>query len=335
MKTFICIVMLLSVLPCLAQKDTIILKNKDMIVGEVQSLDRGVLVIETSYSDADFKVEWDGVKEIYTTSSFLLIHQSGRRVHSNVRSIPGSDSVKLLDAGQELFYPLKDIVYLKGIKSQFWSRMDAAVDVGLNFAKANHLSQYNMNARVAYTANKWQLAFSYTDNRSKQDSVNLTKRTETNLDFKYFLPHNWYLNTSLNFLSNTEQALKLRTTGKLGAGRYLVQTNQKYWGLGAGFSLNNEDFTNEKASQTSSEFYIGSELNLFNMKDMSLFNSIFIYKSLSDGERWRSDIKFDLKYDLPLDFYIKPGFTLNYDNRPAIIGNEVDYVFTFSFGWEL
>ena len=335
MKNLLLIVTLLSAVPCLAQKDSIILKNKDVIVGEVKSLDRGVLTIETSYSDADFKVEWDGVKELYTTSTFLLIHQSGRRVHSTVRSVPGSDSVKLSEAGQEIFYPLKDVVYLKGIKSKFWSRMDAAIDVGLNFAKANNLSQYNMNARVAYTANKWQLALGYTDNRSKQDSVNATKRTETNIDFKYFLPRNWYLNTSLNFLSNTEQALQLRTTLKLGAGKYLVQTNQKYWGLGAGFSLNNEEFTNAKAAQTSSEVYIGSELNLFNMKDMSLFNSIFVYKSLTDGDRWRSDIKFDLKYDLPMDFYIKPGFTLNYDNKPAIIGNEVDYVVTFSFGWEL
>lgn len=335
MRNLIFIVTLIAAFPCLAQKDSIILKNKDVIVGEVKSLDRGVLTIETGYSDADFKIEWDGIKEIFTTSSFLLIHQTGRRVNSTLQSVPGSDSVKLLDAGQELFYPLKDIVYLKGIKSKFWSRMDAAIDVGLNFAKANNLSQYNMNARVAYTANKWQLALSYTDNRSKQDSVSQTKRTETNIDFKYFLPHNWYLNTSLNFLSNTEQALKLRTTAKLGAGKYLVQTNQKYWGLGAGFSLNNEEFTNAKAAQTSSEVYIASELNLFNMKDMSLFNSIYIYKSLSDGDRWRSDVKFDLKYDLPLDFYIKPGFTLNYDNRPAIIGNEVDYVITFSFGWEL
>jgi hypothetical protein len=328
-------VMLLATLPCLAQKDTIILKNKDMIVGEVKSLDRGVLVIETSYSDADFKVEWDGVKEIYTTSSFLLTHRSGKRVYSNLRSNTGSDSVKLMDEGQVLFYSLKDIVYLKGIKSKFWSRVDASIDVGLTLAKANNLSQYNINARVGYTANKWQLAVSYTDNRSSQDSIKATKRTETNVEYKYFLPHDWYLNTSLNLLSNTEQALNLRTTGKLGAGKYVIHTNQKYWGLGSGFSLISESFTNEKASQTSSEVYLASELNLFDMKDLSLFNSVFVYKSLSDSKRWRSDIKFDLKYDLPYDFYIKPGFTLNYDNRPAVIGKEVDYVITFSFGWEL
>src|SRR5688500_16410903 len=108
MKNLLFIVTLITAVPCLGQKDSIILKNKDVIVGEVKSLDRGVLTIETGYSDADFKIEWDGIKEIFTTSSFLLIHQTGRRVHSTLQSVPGSDSVKLLDAGQDLFYPLKD-----------------------------------------------------------------------------------------------------------------------------------------------------------------------------------------------------------------------------------
>src|SRR6188768_3415002 len=113
MKNFIFIVALVSALPCLAQKDSIILKNKDVIVGEVKSLDRGVLVIETSYSDADFKVEWAGIKEIYTTSNYLLTTQSGTRISSNLQSIPGSDSVKLMEGGKVLLYPLKDIVFLK------------------------------------------------------------------------------------------------------------------------------------------------------------------------------------------------------------------------------
>jgi hypothetical protein len=46
-------------------------------------------------------------------------------------------------------------------------------------------------------------------------------------------------------------------------------------------------------------------------------------------------MKLNIKYDLPHDFYIKPGITVNYDNRPAITGRDWDYVFTFSIGWEL
>ena len=47
------------------------------------------------------------------------------------------------------------------------------------------------------------------------------------------------------------------------------------------------------------------------------------------------DFDFTLKYDLPLDFYVKGTLNLNYDNQPAVKGNDLDYVFTTGFGWEL
>jgi hypothetical protein len=44
--------------------------------------------------------------------------------------------------------------------------------------------------------------------------VKETKRTEGGIAGKYYLQKDWYLAASLNFLSNTEQALNLRTTWK-------------------------------------------------------------------------------------------------------------------------
>jgi hypothetical protein len=83
------------------------------------------------------------------------------------------------------------------------------------------------------------------------------------------------------------------------------------------------------------EGYVGSELNLFDIGDFSLFISIFIFPSFTESGRWRSDIRLDTKYKFPKDFYIKFGLTMNYDNRPALAGKKIDYVFAFSVGWEL
>jgi len=58
---------LLMCAPCLlAQTDSILFRNDNYIVGEVKSMERGVLTVKTAYSDKDFQVEWDGIKEIYT-----------------------------------------------------------------------------------------------------------------------------------------------------------------------------------------------------------------------------------------------------------------------------
>lgn len=319
-----------------AQRDSMILKNGDVIVGEIKSLEKGILTVKTVYSKNDFAIEWSGILEIYSKSVFLITLTNGTRFNGSFKTIKDKNIIVIeTHEGKQAETSLADIVFLKGLKSDFWSRADANIDLGFTFTKANNLRQFSVRSGFGYLADKWQLNLYYNDVRSKQDNVAQTKRTEGGPNFKYFLQKDWYLNASLNFLSNTEQALKLRTTGKLGAGNYIVHTNKSYWGVGGGLSYNNESFTNNTEKRNSLEGFAGSELNLFDIGDLSLLSSLYIYPSITESGRLRTDFTVDSKYDLPLDFYIKIGLTLNYDNKPAIIGNETDYVFIFSIGWEL
>ena len=73
---------------------------------------------------------------------------------------------------------------------------------------------------------------------------------------------------------------------------------------------------------------------MFDVGDLNLITSIVAYPSFTETKRWRSDFIFDLKYDLPLDFYISLGVTINYDNQPVEGAAEFDYVAHTGFGWE-
>lgn len=318
-----------------AAQDSLVLKNKNIIVGEIKSLDKGVLVMETPYSKSDFSIEWTGVKEIYSKTIFLITLKDGRRLNGSFRSEDGGEKVSLQAIQDTVLVPLDDIVFLKGLKSSFWSRLRGSIDMGLSLTKANNLRQLNINTKLGYLADKWQLDGYYNMNNSSQDSVATTKRTDAGATYNYFLQKDWYLLGSINFLSNTEQAIELRTTGKLGAGKFLMHTNRNTWGVGAGLSFNNETFTNNTSSRSSLEGYIGTELNLFDIGDLNLLSTLYIYPSFTESGRLRTDFKVDCKYDFPMDFYLKTGLTLNYDNRPAVAGNQTDYVLAFSVGWEL
>ena len=317
------------------QTDSLVLKNGNVIVGEIKVMDRGVLTVETDYSKTDFSIEWSGIKEIYSKTVFLITLTDGRRVDGSVQSTGDGQKVNIRSQdGQTVETLLDDIVFLKGLKSDFWSRLKLNIDLGLSLTKANNLRQFNTNARVNYLADKWELGGNYSSLKSSQDSVETTKRTDAAINYKYFLQRDWYLSASLSILSNTEQALKLRTIAKLGGGKFLIHNNRTYWAAGGGLSYNNETFTNKTPSRNSMEAYVGSELNIFDVGDLNLLSSLYVYPSLTESGRWRSDFKFDAKYDLPLDLYVKAGLTLNYDNRPAVIGNETDYVLAFTVGWE-
>ncbi|MDX2133650.1 MAG: DUF481 domain-containing protein [Saprospiraceae bacterium] len=304
------------------------------MAGEIKSMDKGILNIETSYSSKDFQVEWDKIRKVRSPNYFLLTFSDGLRINGTMYS-PVPDSVYVESIfGATYSYAIADLVYLKGVKSTFWNRIDFDVDMGLNYAKANSVGQFSFRSNLYYQANKWDIKGYLDDIRSSQAEVEAVKRLEGGVNYKYYLPDDWYAIIDLAFLSNTEQALQLRTSGRTGAGNFLKHTNRAYWATGAGLSFNNEQYSNETDSKNSLEAFGGMELNIFDIGDLDLYSSLAVYPSLTTSGRIRTDFKFDFKYDLVKDLYLKLGTTINYDNKPAISGNETDYVFYTNIGWK-
>ncbi|MEN8248188.1 MAG: DUF481 domain-containing protein, partial [Bacteroidota bacterium] len=223
---------------------------------------------------------------------------------------------------------------IRPVKDSFWDKVSANIDLGYNITKANNLRQFNTRAHVAYTTKRWEVKGTYNTVFSNQDSVAATKRTDANLTFVLFLPKDWFIAVANDFLSNDEILLDLRSTSKLGVGNYLVHTNLLYFSVFGGAAFNNEVFTDETPTRQSGEAFAGFEVNMFNTGDLSLLTNLTAYPSLTEDGRVRADFKFDLKYDLPKDFYIKAGTTVNFDNRPVGDADKSDYVIQTGFGWE-
>jgi len=129
--------------------------------------------------------------------------------------------------------------------------------------------------------------------------------------------------------------LKLRSTTNLSFGHLFINSYRTYWATGIGLAYNYESFTTDEPNEKSLEGLISTELNLFAYEDLSLLTSLRKYPSFTVSGRIRSDFKFDLKYDLPLDFFVKLGFTHNFDNKPVTGASSIDYIIQTTFGWEL
>ncbi|WP_048330918.1 DUF481 domain-containing protein [Bizionia psychrotolerans] len=319
-----------------SQNDTIVLKNNDKIIGEIKSMDRGVVTVKTDYSDSDFKITWIDIIRVSSEQTFLLTLSDGRRINSTFKT-KGDDlgNVTIFENGVEIIIPIADIVYIKPVKGDFLSRIVASVSVGYNITKSNNLSQFSVNSNLSYTAYKWLLTGSYNSVRSNQDGVPETNRTDANIGFKYFMKNDYFYSTDASFLSNDEQKLKLRSTVKGGLGKYFVHSNKLFFGGGFGLAWNNEQYNDViDANRNSLEAYGNLTLNMFDFSDFSLNTDLTFYPSLTEGGRYRADYNLNLKYDLPLDFFIKLGLTYNYDSKPVEGASVSDYVFQSTFGWE-
>jgi hypothetical protein len=316
-----------------AQVDSLILSNNNVIVGEIKSMKKSVVNVETDYSDSDFKIEWEGIKEIYTEHLYIVTLVDGAIYTGTLETI--SPGTVLIHAESGIYQvQMDEITFLDKFGQDFLSNFYASVGLGINLTKANDFSQFSLNVSSGYLARKWSLDMYFNTLNSTQAETDAITRTDAGLEYRYLLKHNWYLVAAGEFLSNTEQALKLRTNGRLGAGYFPSRNNVFYWGVGGGLNVNIEVFFNDTPDRQSLEAYVGSEINLFNVTDFSLLSNIYVFPSLTEAGRVRVDYMLNANYDLPLDFYIGLNFSLNYDNRPAETGKDIDYVFGATFGWK-
>ncbi|MDG1804432.1 DUF481 domain-containing protein [Flavicella sp.] len=333
-----------------AQNDSLVLVNGNIIDGDLKSMDKGVLTIEPTYSDSDFKIKWEDIKEMKTFQRYLITLSDGRRINGTFRSSGDGMVFIANENGADITIRQSEIVTVNSVDSSFLSRISANIDFGLSLTKANNQRQLNGNLRIGYIADTWSTELYYNTLLTAQDDVEDIQRNDAGLGARYFLPSDWNLSADIDLLSNTEQSLDLRTTAMLGVGNYIIHTNASYWNLSTGMAYNNESFSaiiaddgfiTPESTRNSVEGFIGTELNLYDVSDLNLFTNIIAYPTIVADEnveagRFRTNFRFDAKYDdfILKDFYVRAGYTLNYDNRPVEEGKEIDYVFTTGFGWE-
>jgi hypothetical protein len=313
-------------------QDSLVFKNNNYMTGEIKAMSKGVLSIETDYSKSDFTIEWVDIKEIYTKTNFTLTQTDGDRLSGTLQSLNPTQVNVVSDKGTSTS-ELNNIVQLKSVSEKFWDRFHAAISLGLSVTRAQSLKQFTSRSSVGYVREKWTLDATFNSLRSTQDEVEDIRRKDGGLTFTYLLPKDWYIPASISFLSNTEQKLDLRLLEKVGIGKYVIHTNQAYWGFSLGANYNAESFTDDTPDRQSWEGFIGTQANLFDTGDLSLFTNLVVYPSFTESGRVRSDFQFDAKYEFPYDFFLQLGFTLNYDNQPVSEAPDTDYVFQTTFGW--
>ena len=332
----IIIILIICTMQAFSQNDTLVMKNGDMLVGEIKELKQGVMKFETDYSDKDFAIEWNNVREIYTSHTYVISLSAGDRITGSIKTDPTDSSrVLIFERGGMKSAKRMDIVFLQEIEDTFFGRLDASIGLGVTITAENKLRSLNTKGNIAYTGRIWKLDASFDALKSVQHDTIRTNRIEASLGGKLLLERSWFLSVSANFLQSDEQKYKLKSTTDFSGGNLIVSTNRIYLAASAGLAWTREEFTDDTPRRNSLEGKAGMELNLFDIKDFSLLTNAFVYPSITEKGRVRMDFKIDLKYDLPHDLYIKFGYTHNFDNQPAAGALEHFYKLDTTFGWEL
>lgn len=320
--------------------DTLIMQTSEVLFGEVKGMDENVLTIETSYSDKDFKVEWDALKYIATTHKLVVMTHEGERLYGTIRSVGEQVATVMVndkDVGA-VQIPLSNVIFLKSVEDNFWGRIEFSVAAGYTAAKANDNHQFSADLGLKYVGAKYGSDLTFSAIRTIQTDNNVesrTKRTEAGLGLLYFFYNDWFAIARADLLQSSEQKLNIRSLIRGGVGNYIFKTNSMNIGLAGGIAWNYEDYTAaDIADRNSAEAFIGFEYKIFDLGDLDLTTNAVAYPSLTESGRFRTDFNFDLDYEFESDLFVGIGFTLNFDNMPVEGAPRNDYVFQAKIGWK-
>ena len=319
---------------CFAQNDSIWMKNNDVLVGELKSLSKSVITFKTPYSDKDFKIDFNKVSTFSTERLYVISLTDKSRYTGKIKPTT-SGKLKIENyVGLLNEINITDIIGLEEVYQKFWQRFTGALDLGFNMAKTNNNRQFTFAGNLKYSSDKWNSKITYNELNSSQDNIDNIERKELSLNGQRFIK-DIYIEMDLTYFSSSELGIKNRYNPAIGFGTGLIMTNKLYWFTGAGLNYNIEEYFDTTLNKKSTELRIISQFEIYNFENINLFTKAIGYPSISEKGRFRFDYALTVKYDLPFDFYIKADFQLNYDNQPATEGNNVDYVISTGFGWEL
>ena len=315
-----------------AAKDVVVTTSGDRLVGEIKSIEKDVLTIETDYSDADFKIKWEKVASIESDRQFLVETFDGQRLSGALKADPlKKAAVTVGDADVKL----PDVSMVQPFERTFWSRFDVGLDFGYSLTKTNSAKQLSLGGNMSYRDERNLDSLFVNVFRSSQSNAPETQRWDLSNDFRHLLGTSWYMNTGQDLLNSEEQGLDLRTTIGAGGGRYLLRSSSQYLALGGGIAWNNENYTDVTLpSENSAEAYIGTEFMTEKLKITDLITRFSYYPSLTISDRYRLNYRFDLDFNLPGDWYLRVGFFDNYDSRPPAGFSENDYGWSNAFGFK-
>ncbi len=274
------------------QNDSIWMKNKDVLVGELKSLSKSVIILKTPYSDKDFHIDFNEVSRISTRNLFVVNLTDDSRHTGTIKSL---ESGKL-----QIWYAttlireidMQDIVFLSEINKKFWKRFTGTIDIGFNLAKTNNNVQLTSARNLKYSSDNYNSTFSFNNLVSDQDNVDRIERIELGLIGRRFLK-NWYVEVDLNYLSSTELGITSRINPGLGAGRNIIITNKLYWASGGGINYNIEEYVDLTQNRESLEAKLLTQFEMFNFSDLSVFTKVS--PSLSEKGRFRLDYTLTFK----------------------------------------
>jgi hypothetical protein len=306
--------------------DIVFFNNGDKLTGEVKSLRRGRLSLNTD-ATGTITIEWDKIAGIVSNQDIQVETASGVRYFGHLTNSEDDSEIIVVTASGPQTLDAERVIIMEPIEGRGIHALDVDVSVGYNFAKAGGVTSGTLGLNMDWRSLTRIESLSFSTTLTDSDTQEASQRMNLGLQHTRLLHNRWFLNGNLTFEQNDELGLDLRTSIGFGGGRYLVQSNSMLWALEAGLQFAREDLASATEDTDSLEATFTANWDWFIFQDPELdwSTTLQIIPSITESGRVRSELDTSLQWEIIND--LKWGFSLygSFDNQASENGETSDY----------
>jgi len=315
--------------------DVIVLKNGDRVTCEIKSVERGILKVSTD-DMGTISIEWQKVAAVTSAAQFEVEIATGDRFYGSLAAA-GADRVAVVSDIAQPVLDLPSIIRLAPLERSFWQRLYGNVGAGGSFTQSSGIAQgsFNFLLGARRPAFEWQTSLDTTVTIQEQEPP--SNRYTGQVVYTRLLRNRWIVPGSLTVEQNKDLGFTLRTTGALGIGRTLVQSNRSLLRVVGGLDASREiPVDGETVTNIEAVFTFDYEFFTYDFPKTDFTTQLTAFPSLSDLGRFRFNSNVQVTRDLfTSDFYVAVTLYDDYDSRPPTVDASTNDVgVTFSLGWK-
>jgi putative salt-induced outer membrane protein YdiY len=307
------------------------LRDGSVVIGTILSLANSEdLVVDTEYMD-EVVIEWEAVERVQGTQVIEVELFNGERLFGEV----AVDEMGISIIGGETTVTLpRDRVYsIAEVNDSFWEGLSLYTDVGMNVVRGNNeVTQLSLGAGVGFDGRDFETSVDATTIINEQTEGQDLRRATLAGSYTYRLPRNWQVSGLLQFESDDQQGLNLRTLVGGALGNRVYNQRRMRIDLHGGLVVNNEEFEGQPRNK-SLEGLLGSVFRLRSARGIDIDASLWVLPSLEQSDRVRLQFDGSLSIDLFADLDFKLTVYDRYDSQPPEGNDTNDTGVTLGLSW--
>ncbi len=307
------------------------IRDGSIVIGTILGLEDGEdLIVDTEYMD-EVSIEWQAIETIRETQVIEVELFNGQRLFGRV--VVDEKGVSIIGDETTVTLPPDRIFAIAEVNETFWEGFEVYTDAGMNIVRGNNeVTQLSFGAGISYGGRDFETSVDATTIINEQTEGQDLRRATLAGTYTYRLPRNWQASGLLQFESDDQQGLNLRSLVGGAIGNRVYNQRHMRIDLYGGLVVNREEFEEQPRNETL-EGLLGTAFRLRSARGIDIDATLSILPSLEQSDRVRVQFDGSMSFDLFSDLDFKLTVYDRYDSQPPP-GNETnDTGLTLGLSW--